>query len=139
MSGNWLDSVVLPADIGERLGGAFLLAKARKQDWGKNLQVIFADGGFAGDHYEKFILKLLRYRLEIVNKEPDQKGFSVLPKRWLIEQVFGCWGRNRRLSKDYEQSAQMSRATLQVASLHRFLKCLKPSHTSEPAFHYRKA
>ena len=138
MSGNWLDSVVLPAHIGERVGGAVLLARARKQAWGKNIQLIFADGGFAGAAYEAFILKLLSYRLQIVNKEPDQKGFSVLPKRWLIEQVFGCWGRNRRLSKDYEQNTDMSRTTLQIASLHRFLRRLKPQPNTEPKFNYSK-
>jgi hypothetical protein len=79
MSGNWLDSVVLPAHIGERVGGAVLLAKARKQVWGKNIEAIFADGGFAGQIYETFVLRLFKYRLEIVHKPPGRKASTLCP------------------------------------------------------------
>jgi transposase len=31
----------------------------------------------------------LRILLEIVKRPGDKKGFSVLPKRWIVERTFG--------------------------------------------------
>jgi transposase len=33
----------------------------------------------------------------------DQKGFQVLPRRWVVERTFGWMMRWRRLIRDYEQ------------------------------------
>ncbi|PQV64573.1 Putative transposase of IS4/5 family (DUF4096) [Abditibacterium utsteinense] len=71
----------------------------------------------------------------------DAVGCQVLPKRWLIEQVFGCWGRNRRLSRGYEQQLRHSRVkhsqtTLQIASIHRFLNRSK-SKLQPPTSRYK--
>ena len=40
--------------------------------------------------------------VEIVRKNPDQVGFAVNPRRWVVERFFAWIGRNRRLSKDFE-------------------------------------
>ena len=32
----------------------------------------------------------------------EQKGFQVLPKRWVVERTFAWLNGSRRLSKDYE-------------------------------------
>ena len=41
--------------------------------------------------------------VEIVRKNPDQVGFAVQPRRWVVERFFAWIGRNRRLAKDCEQ------------------------------------
>ena len=56
--------------------------------------------------------------------------------RWLIEQVFGCQGRYRRLSRDYEGNPRLSRATIQGANIHRWLRKLRPAPSTEPPFRY---
>lgn len=66
-------------------------------------------------------------KLHIV-KRIKGAGFEVLPNRWLIEQVFGCQGRYRRLSRDYEQNPRSARATLQGANIHRGLRKLVVVH-----------
>ena len=37
--------------------------------------------------------------VEIVRKNPDQIGFAVHPRRWVVERFFAWIGRNRRLAK----------------------------------------
>jgi putative transposase len=32
-----------------------------------------------------------------------QRGFVVLPRRWVVERTFFWLGQNRRMSKDYER------------------------------------
>jgi putative transposase len=136
MSGNFLDSLVLPADMDERVCALALLLQVKKQAWSQNLHVVFADSGFAGEGFQRQIQTQTGLQLTIVKRNPDAVGFQVLPKRWLIEQVFGCWGRNRRLSRDYEQQPRHSRATLQVASIHRFLNSIQPK-PQLPPFKYK--
>jgi transposase len=41
---------------------------------------------------------------------PQPAGFTVLPRRWVVERTFAWLGRNRRLSKDYEALPQTTEA-----------------------------
>ena len=136
--GNWLESVVLPANVGERAGALVLLAKVKEAPWSRNITRIWADQGFAGEEFEAQVQEQFGWTLDIKLPEEGQKGFCPIFKRWLIEQLFGCWGRYRRLSRDYEQSTDCSRATLQVASLHRWLRRIKPAPNDDPPFRYKK-
>ena len=47
----------------------------------------------------------------MVERTPGTRGFSVVPKRWVVERTFGwiCW--NRRMSKDYERKVPPLRNT----------------------------
>lgn len=135
--GNLLESVVVPANSGERAGAWLLLEKLKTSVLGQNLKLIRADEGFAGVDWERQVQEHFGWRVEIVRKPPGQVGFALLPRRWVIEQTFGCWGRNRRLSRDYEQNPNCSRATLQIAALHRTLRRLKPAPNHDPPFRYR--
>jgi len=47
--------------------------------------------------------------VEIVRKLPDQVGFAVLPRRWVVERFFAWIGRNRRLAKDFEATIDSAR------------------------------
>ena len=135
--GNWLESIVIPANTGERAGALLLFEKVKAASWSQDITLIWADEGFAGAEFEAQVQEEFGWKLDIGIKEPGQKGFCVQRKRWLIEQLFGCWGRYRRLSRDYEQNPQCSRATLQVASLHRWIRQLKPAPNADPPFRYR--
>lgn len=140
--GNWLESVVLPANTGERAGALILFAKVKTASWSQNLTLIWADDGFSGVDFEASVREQFGWKLDFGSKEAGTKGFCVQRKRWLIEQVFGgapfgSVGRYRRLSRDYEQNPNCSRATLQVASLHRWLRRLKPAYNPDPPFRYK--
>ena len=55
--------------------------------------------------------------VEIVRKSPDQVGFSVQPRRWVVERFFAWINRNRRLAKDFEATIASARAFLYAASV----------------------
>jgi putative transposase len=65
--------------------------------------------------------------LDIVNREPGQKGFTVLPRRWVVERTFAWLGRYRRLSKDYEKCTKSSEGAVYVASINLMLRRLTAS------------
>ena len=65
-------------------------------------QNIFADGGFRGELVE-WDQQVMNVTLEIVLKPEGQKGFQVLPKRWVIERTNAWISRHRRLARDYER------------------------------------
>ena len=83
------------------------------------LELIWADGGYAGDKLadwmsERFGQRPLR--LEIVRRSDTQKGFQVLPRRWVVERTFGWLNNFRRLSKDYEFRTDSSEAFIFLAA-----------------------
>jgi len=85
-----------PASIQDRDGGGALLKASRRIF--PFIDRVFADGGYAG----KRVATATRIIVEIVNKHLDQVGFTVLPRRWVVERFFAWIGRNRRLAKDFE-------------------------------------
>jgi len=50
--------------------------------------------------------------VEVVSKDPGQKGFAPLPKRWAVERTFGWWMLHRRLVRDYETLPERSRTMI---------------------------
>ena len=87
-----------PASIQDRDGGGPLLQASRRLF--PFIERVFADGGYAGER----VATATRIIVEIVAKSPDQIGFAVLPRRWVVERFFAWIGRNRRLAKDFEAS-----------------------------------
>ena len=97
--------VVHSAGIQDRDGAKILLETIKRKL--KNIQLIWADGGYAGQLVE-WIFAVFGIELEIVNKKEGQKGFHVLPRRWVVERTFAWIGKQRRLFKDYERLPQTS-------------------------------
>ncbi|MDB4950520.1 MAG: transposase, partial [Gemmatimonadetes bacterium] len=50
------------------------------------------------------------------------KGFKVLPRRWVVERTFAWLGQYRRLSKDYEQLTTSSEAMSYLAMIQLMLR-----------------
>lgn len=49
-----------------------------------------------------FARSLLRIALTVVKRSDGLSGFTVLPKRWLVDRTFAWLMRSRRLARDYE-------------------------------------
>ena len=101
------------AAIQDRDGAKTLLLKAWCFGW---LRVIWADGGYAGQLVEWVRqLKLGRCaKLQIIRKIGP--GFTLLPKRWVVERTFAWLSRYRRLARDYEVKTSHSTAFIYVAA-----------------------
>jgi putative transposase len=113
--------VVHAANIQDRDGAKLLLQSIT--DCFPRLQLIWADGGYRGKLID-WVHEVCGWLLEIVKRPEDQKGFAVLPRRWVVERTFGWFGHYRRLSKDYEQLPQSSEAMIYVAMTHIMLRRL---------------
>jgi transposase len=100
-----------PASIQDRDGGGPVMRVSRRIF--PFIQRVFADSGYAGDKFAKATL----IAVEIVRKNPDQVGFAVNPRRWVVERFFAWIGRNRRLAKDFEATIESARAFLYAASV----------------------
>ena len=100
------------ADISDSAGAQTILDGIRKRwPWVKHL---FADGT-----YDRLKLmnkaSYLDFVVEVVRRCDDQKGFKVLPRRWVVERTFGWMTLWRRLVRDYEKRIEVSQAMTLVA------------------------
>ncbi len=119
---------VVAANVHDVYAGARLLLRLWEQSRLRpRLRKIFADGGFRGD-LEVAVKQDLHADLDIVTKEEGQRGFQVIPKRWVIERMNAWLSRQRRLARDYERIAASSESFIYIAMIHLGLRRL--SHFS---------
>lgn len=100
-----------PADIQDRDGAVPVLKVSRKSY--PFVKKAFADMGYSGNRPQMATL----IDIEIVRKPPDQVGFAVHPRRWVVERYFSWISRNRRLWKDTEATIASAKAFLYAASI----------------------
>jgi len=97
-----LEVVVTPAQVSDSAGAHRLWERlGRRRGITKKLKKVWVDAG-----YKKGIQETCWSRygvtMEVVSKPPEQKGFAVQPRRWVIERSFGWISAQRRLVRDYE-------------------------------------
>jgi transposase len=67
------------------------------------LRRLYADGGYQGPNFRDGVRRVVRsVDVEIVKRSDQAKGFTVLPKRWIVERTIAWLNRCRRLAKDRE-------------------------------------
>ena len=115
--GNLLEATVTPADVQDRDGATDLIEMLTTNV--PTLQLLFADGGYAGDKLRSAIEKLEGPALQIIRRCDTAKGFVVLPRRWVVERTFAWLNRCRCLAKDWEKTIASSQAWLFIASIRR--------------------
>lgn len=113
-----LVAVVHSAGIQDYTGARLVLEKVKNRF--SRLRHIWADSiyertGLVG--WTWALRERGKLALEVVKRKPGQKGFEVLPRRWIVERTFGWLGTHRRLSKDYEALPQTSEAFIYVAMI----------------------
>ena len=91
------------------------------------LKRVWADQSYAGMLVE-WVHQFFDFVLDIVRRPRGQRGFQVLPKRWIVERSLGWFNRYRRLSKDYERREDVSEGMVYLASIRRMLRWLDRHH-----------
>ena len=117
-----LSVYVTSANIQDRVGARCLLAGLKPLL--PHLKKIWADGAYTGEKLAGWLEERGGWKLEIVERDREAKGFEVLPKRWIVERTFSWLIRNRRLSKDYERRVQTSETLVEVATIRLLLRRL---------------
>lgn len=100
-----------PANIQDRDGAGPLLAASRRTCL--FIVKVFADAGYQGPR----VANATSVAVEIVRRKPDQVGFAVQPRRWVVERFFAWINRNRRLRKDAEATIASATAFLYAAAV----------------------
>lgn len=131
-----LGLLVLAADVADQVGGLLLLALCAA--YFPLLVKLWADQAYRGD-LETTARGQYGVTVEIVAKPPEQRGFVVLPKRWIVERTLAWLSRGRRLKLDYERDPAYSEAWIYVASVHRMLKHLAPDPSLPKPYQRSKA
>ncbi len=112
--------VVSLANMNDRWGA--IAAMLQLSDNGQQLQVLYVDQGYTGEWFARAVLQLVGAQVEVVKKK--ETGFSVLPKRWIVERTLSWLTQNRRLSKDYELLPEVSETMIYVAMIRLMLRRL---------------
>lgn len=102
-----LGVMVTAADVGDRTAAQVLLRQVA--DAHHLLALVWADGSYTGSLVE-YCLAALALVLAIVRRSDGQKGFVVLPKRWIVERFLAHLMRTRRLARDYERGTTSAEA-----------------------------
>ncbi len=129
--GHLLAVLVEAADRTDRDGARWLF-RAIDRQW-TALAKVWADHAYNGDLGE-WLQAVYGIDLEVVEHAPEQKGFQVLPRRWVVERTIAWLGRNRRLSKDYEQTGAAMETWCYIASISLLLRRLRPNRAAEAPY-----
>jgi len=112
-----------PANCPERQGAKNLLADALATQ--PALQKLWVDGGFSGPEFAAWVkTQQPLLAVEVIKRSDDTSGFTVLPKRWVVERSFGWLMHCRRLVRDHEQTTASAAAWIYLAMLRLMLRRL---------------
>jgi transposase len=71
--------------------------------------------------------------IDVVTKDPQVKGFSVVKRRWVIERTIGWLMQHRRLARDYEALSDNSGSMITIAIIDNLARRLTDETT--PTWH----
>src|SRR5437764_8817940 len=113
--------VVTSAAVSDPAGARLLLRRLGGAC--KKLRRIWVDGTYRG-HLLEWVLLHFHFVLQPVLRSEGQKGFVLLPRRWVVERTFAWLTQCRRLGKDYEGLPASSEALIYIAMTRLMLRRL---------------
>lgn len=109
-----LDVVVTGADVSDPAGAKLVFG--RRTGACKKLRLVWADGTYRGQLLD-WVSQRFKFRVQPVLRSDDQKGFVLLPRRWVVERTFSWLNVCRRFSKEYEEHTQNSESFVLLAMI----------------------
>jgi transposase len=70
--------------------------------------------------------------VQVVRKPEGQRGFAVLPRRWVVERTLSWLTAHRRLARDYERLLEHSEAWVKWATIGLMTRRLAPAPGRKP-------
>ena len=114
-----LSVMVMRASLSEPAGGVEILDHINQRF--PTIRKIWADSAYGGE-LVSYVQQWCRFVLEIVRALPNQRGFQVQPKRWIVERSLSWFNWWRRLSKDYEKTVESSESMIKISAIRLMLK-----------------
>jgi transposase len=105
--------LVTAASVQDAVGGRQLVDEVAQRH--PSVSKMWVDSGYKRSVVERGAAHGID--VEVVTKEPGQKGFKPLPKRWAVERTIGWLMQHRRLVRDYETLPESSRAMVHWAMI----------------------
>ena len=114
--------MVMRASLSEPAGGVEVLDHLNQRF--PTLRKVWADSAYSGELVD-YVQHWCRFVLEIVRSLPNQRGFQVHPKRWIVERTLSWLNWWRRLSKDYETTIESSEGMIKLAAIRNMLRRIR--------------
>jgi putative transposase len=112
---------ICAASVSEKKGAMQLLYYIKHnphlRELCQRIKLVWVDGGYRGDDLLKYVKKLWNWTWQVVLRTDEQKGFVILPRRWVVERTFAWLLNARRLNKDYEKTRRNSQSIVYLAML----------------------
>jgi transposase len=103
--------LVTAASVQDSVAGTHLIDQVATAH--PSIRKVWVDGGYR-QHLVEHAARL-GIDMEIVQRDPDTRGFTPLPKRWTVERTYGWLMFHRRLARDYETLPARSEAMIHLA------------------------
>ena len=103
---------VTTADITDRDGAIQMIVL--NLDQLSHVEKFLVDGGYSGERFANQVRDICGAQVEVVKRSELHK-FVVLPRRWVVERLFGWLDKFRRLWKNCERKLLSSAQVLTFA------------------------
>ena len=129
--------VVTGADADDARAASRVLGRLDETSFPR-MRLIWADQKYHNHALYGWLDEHAHYQLQVVRRPEGEKGFVVLPRRWVVERTFAWLQRYRRLSIDREKTVLSCKAMIHLAMIHIMLNRLCPT-ADQSEFCYRVA
>ncbi|GAA3482382.1 hypothetical protein GCM10018966_069140 [Streptomyces yanii] len=104
---------VTAASVSDNVGGIHVLSNIAAAH--PRITKAWADTGYRTkviDHGAR-----LGIDVDVTHRDPAQKGFKVIARRWVVKRTFGWLMPHRRLARDHETHSHRSEAMIRLAMI----------------------
>jgi putative transposase len=104
--------LITPANVQDRDAAVPVLTEVHQEY--PTIELAWVDGAYNGKPIED-VRRDTGLRIETIQHVEGHRGFSVLPRRWVVERTNAWFGRFRILNKEYERTIGSSHADVLIA------------------------